>query len=88
MVEYRALNVNPPEIRLLKLLPGKDTEPIQCRLYVVSLQDNPIFEALSYVWGDAKNPRPIELDNDAFHVTANLEEGLRALRSRRKTRIL
>jgi hypothetical protein len=36
-------------IRLLKLQPGCDNDPVICRLEVVSLDTAPTYEALSYV---------------------------------------
>lgn len=52
MVRYAPLNTTTKEIRLLHLPAGKGVEPIRCNLTTVSLQDSPLFEALSYVWGD------------------------------------
>lgn len=88
MVTYSALNVDTAEIGLLELLPGKEAAPIHGTLRIVSVHNNLTFEALFYVWGDATVTMPMLVDGDAFHVTTNLEEGLRALRYRRKSRVL
>lgn len=48
-----------PCIRILKLHPGANGSPIACTLRVVSLDDNPEYETLSYVWGDPKKTKPI-----------------------------
>jgi len=88
MVQYHTLNQDTAEIRLLELLPGKEASPIHCKLATVSLQNNAIFEALSYVWGDAQVTKAITVDGGLFQVTTNLEEALRALRHRCKSRIL
>jgi len=45
-----------------------------------SLDNNPVFEALSYVWGDATVRKPVHVGGQVFNVTANLESALRALR--------
>jgi hypothetical protein len=37
-------------IRLLKIKPGFEYEPIECELFEASLDDNPAYEALSYTW--------------------------------------
>ena len=88
MVQYSPLDPNSAEIRLLELLPGAPNTPLYCKLIVVTLGRRPNFEALSYVWGDTTVKRSITVDGDVFQVTTNLEEGLRALRYRRKSRTL
>jgi hypothetical protein len=47
---------------------------------VTSLQDSPQYEALSYVWGNTANKRPILVNCKTIFVTINLEEALRYLR--------
>lgn len=88
MLGYYQLNPNGAEIRLLELLPGKTDAQLCCSLRVVSLDKRSKFEALSYVWGDATITRPILVSGEPFQVTTNLEDGLRALRYRRKPRTL
>lgn len=83
-------NVLNPVIRLVVLLPpSKDKwSPIRCILCQESLQSNPTYEALSYVWGDQNEVREIEVNNKVFSVTINLEEALRVLRYQTEHRIL
>ncbi len=69
------------EIRLVTIQPGKWTEALQCTLEVCDLSTAPAYDALSYVWGDAEDTRPILLDGYRFRVTSNLESALRHLRS-------
>ncbi|KAI1337270.1 HET-domain-containing protein [Xylariaceae sp. FL0016] len=88
MVKYSPLNADRSEIRVLDLAPGKSSDEIRCTLRTVSLHDSPAFEALSYVWGDAKITKPITVENEEFRATVNLEAGLRALRLPSKTRTL
>jgi hypothetical protein len=38
------------------------------------------FVALSYVWGDENDRRPIFVNGDLVHIGTNLEEALRELR--------
>ena len=79
---YKPLNVERREIRLLHIKPSLGLyEQPQCFLKIVSLDDDPQFEALSYAWGDARVTRPIRLENREWHATVNLEAGLRNLRS-------
>ena len=48
---YRELHIERREIRLCTLLPGTFDEPVACNLNVVSLDDKPEYESLSYAWG-------------------------------------
>jgi hypothetical protein len=69
------------DIRLVILEPGMDDDPVKCRLINVSLGENPVYEALSYTWGDASiSGLTIFLDGKPFIVGANLGEALLNLR--------
>jgi len=62
-------------IRLIEVLPASsenDTSPISCKLLVVPLDAQPLYTALSYVWGDASFSKTILLDGDQFVVRNNL----------------
>jgi hypothetical protein len=85
---YQPLKSGSSEIRILSLHPGLESDNIRCSLERVSLDANPVFEALSYVWGDATQKREISLDGFSQKVTANLEIALRHLRHLNKPRIL
>ncbi|KAM7211348.1 Heterokaryon incompatibility protein (HET) domain containing protein [Rhypophila decipiens] len=76
------------DIRILSLKPGKRTDPIVCTLSTTSLDDNPRYEALSYVWGDPSICEKIILDNQERDVTVNLFAALRRLRYPKKERHL
>ncbi|KXX75721.1 Heterokaryon incompatibility protein 6, OR allele [Madurella mycetomatis] len=84
------LNTSRNEIRVLYLYPSIDPDaPIQCSRQVVSLDDDPEYEALSYAWGNPSVVHPILLDHDpAFPVTLNAWTALRALRYRDQPRLL
>lgn len=56
------------------------TAVLSCSLVHRSLDDNIVFEALSYTWGDANLRRYISLDGRKFLVTRNLDIALRHLR--------
>ena len=49
---YSQLNPERNEIRTTILQPGKWNDEISCSLQVVSLDDNPEYMTLSYVWGN------------------------------------
>ncbi|KAI1360867.1 heterokaryon incompatibility protein-domain-containing protein [Xylaria arbuscula] len=88
MASRRPLKTDGSEIRLLDLRPGRTADEIRCALRTVTFDQNPIFDALSYVWGDPKDTNPILVDEQPFQATVNLEAALRALRHTRKVRVL
>jgi hypothetical protein len=45
---YPPLSSYKQEIRLLRLQPGDEALELQCRLSVVLITSNPLYEALSY----------------------------------------
>lgn len=76
------------EIRLLVLVPGKDSDEICCKLEHAILSDNPEFEALSYAWGDPSITRTILCEGGTLQVTENLFQALRHLRHEDRERCL
>ncbi|KAH7389728.1 heterokaryon incompatibility protein-domain-containing protein, partial [Phaeosphaeria sp. MPI-PUGE-AT-0046c] len=72
---YRAhpLNLNnSTNIRVIELLPGRPEAPLSCKLHVLPLENEPVFTALSYVWGDETNTKSILLDGKHHIVRENL----------------
>ncbi|KAF1937176.1 HET-domain-containing protein, partial [Clathrospora elynae] len=69
------------EILLVKLQPGRWTDPIVCELTNAQL-DFAKYQALSYVWGSPRATRSIRLDGPTYPVTSNLESELRHQRER------
>lgn len=78
---YTPLSVERREIRVALLHPGRWSDEVSCELSTVSLDDGPVYEALSYVWGDPQDTVPIELNGHVFQATRNLRSALRRLRS-------
>jgi len=76
------------DIRLLHLLPGDGSSPVQCELIRTPLKQCPSFEALSYVWGSPGKTVEIQLHGSVFSATANLEAALRHLRYANRPRCL
>lgn len=68
------------EIRLVVLHPAKWNSPIKCHLIIKCLDEDPDYQALSYVWGDPKALRPISLQGRIVQISRNLESSLRHLR--------
>lgn len=90
-VEYDRIEHLPDgdHIRILTLAASPDSsEPIHVRLATVNLADEPVYEALSYCWGDATNKLLIFCDGKPFPVTENLESALRHIRLPDEDRVL
>jgi hypothetical protein len=83
--QYSALLPRPQSIRLLRLLPSEDENaPIQCQLFDYSLEKarrgtHP-YDALSYVWGNTNETRPIFIGEYHLLITLNLYKALAHLR--------
>jgi hypothetical protein len=69
------------EIRLLRL--GRQISPttINVKLIHVSLDDNPRYECISYVWGGSSKTHTIILDGQRFAVSTNVWDILRQRKS-------
>jgi hypothetical protein len=65
------------EIRILTLHAGEAADPIVCSLHVAVLDDQPVYEALSYTWGDPDVTETICVGGTQVEVTVNLESALR-----------
>ncbi|KAK5738482.1 hypothetical protein LTR17_006010 [Elasticomyces elasticus] len=72
---YRYPKISTRQIRLLSPLPATD-DVLQYKYTVVSLDDEPSFSALSYVWGGEKATKTIYVDGKRFTVRANLYDFL------------
>ncbi|GKZ49876.1 hypothetical protein AbraIFM66951_002585 [Aspergillus brasiliensis] len=86
---YNPLNPNRREIRLLEILPSESEDgPIQGSLRVLSLDDSPKFEALSYAWGDITELTDVTISGCTLGVSENLALFLLRLRQTRETRVV
>jgi hypothetical protein len=70
------------DLQILELLPWSFGDPLHCRLRVAAIESDPVYDALSYMWGDRSNEGSIILDDETFSVTASLENALRHVRQR------
>ncbi|ERF69727.1 hypothetical protein EPUS_09347 [Endocarpon pusillum Z07020] len=78
-------------IRLLTLHPGEYGHPLHMSLShhnISNSRDVPSFSALSYVWGDPKQPRPAFCDGRTIGITRNLFGCLQRLRRPDAARLL
>jgi hypothetical protein len=76
------------EIRLLILGPGTKSDPIYCHLKHANLSGNPVYEAVSYMWGTDSPSCPINISGYTEHVRENLNDALIQLRRPHDTRVL
>ncbi|KAF2794224.1 hypothetical protein K505DRAFT_205155, partial [Melanomma pulvis-pyrius CBS 109.77] len=80
---YQNLDYSRRAIRLLELLPAhhhlSKFRPA-CRILHTSLDEDPSFSALSYVWGSADDTTIVLVDKRPFRVTRNLFDALIGLR--------
>ena len=86
------LHVYPPlrperrEIRVLMLFPSSFDDPIRCELEILSLDERPQYEALSYVWSIPPGNTDIIFRGKHRAVTRNLGLALRRLRKMKDVR--
>ena len=86
--QYSPLDPKNRQIRLVTLESGAWSDDICCSIDVVSFDGRPIYEALSYVWGDPKDRKDIRLNDHLFDITENLWMVLRRLRDPVVSRVL
>jgi hypothetical protein len=60
---------NPSQTRLLRLMPGKWDDPINCVIEPVDLDEKPTYKALSYTWGDPDRKTSILIGESHLIVT-------------------
>jgi hypothetical protein len=79
-------------IRVFDLQPsyfGNEEEPIRGHLRAVCLDDNPLYVALSYAWGDPLPSRQIMCGtNETLPITTNCYDALQRLRHSFRTQTL
>jgi hypothetical protein len=67
--------------RVLRLLPDSNfSAPVRCELQEVSLDEKPVYEAISYCWGAPLEFHPILCRDKRLNVSPNLTAALRHLR--------
>lgn len=74
---YQALDATIPQIRVLTLHQVSEDQELRCTLKTVSLIDQPVFHALSYVWGSGTEKDSINIHGHVVQVTSNLVTVLR-----------
>ncbi|KAE9375043.1 hypothetical protein N431DRAFT_406149 [Stipitochalara longipes BDJ] len=85
--EHEALPTK-TSFRVLELLPGVGGDPISCLLRSVHWADLPVYEAISYAWGDPMARAPVIVDGKVLEVTLNLQTALKHFRYHDRSRVL
>lgn len=81
--EYRELDTTRREIRVVSLHPAESDDPeIRCDIVHLSLENDPKYCAISYVWGKLEPAETIFLNGFRRRVTPNLFFALRHLRNK------
>ncbi|KAK5126974.1 hypothetical protein LTR85_008332 [Meristemomyces frigidus] len=79
---YRALDSAKRQIRLIKLLPPEgqaDAVSLKCLIKTQSLDSTSKYDAISYSWGSAEDPRVINVGGQQIPITKNLHAALTTL---------
>ena len=78
---YLPIPAKPPShTRILTLLPGGASSPLEVTLTVENVQVCNPYDALSYVWGKEKSTNFLIRDGQPVQIQANLDAALRSLR--------
>jgi hypothetical protein len=86
---WTPLSSGKPETRTLTLLPSCDEHSIiKCVLDIVSLDEHPQYEAISYAWGNLGHLAPVKVGERIWNIPLNLEACLRQFRNQTKSRTL
>ncbi|RSL80466.1 hypothetical protein CEP51_006571 [Fusarium floridanum] len=80
---YKPLDKDTREIRLFKILPSDDANAtVEIQLFRRRLEDvSGQFIPFTYVWGDAKDTKPIKVNGISTPVTRNLADFLKQTRA-------
>jgi Heterokaryon incompatibility protein (HET) len=86
---YQPLDTSSTQIRVAILQPRQSADTyVVVSLQTVSLSDSPQFDALSWVWGDPKDVRPIILEGELWWAPKNLVIALEHLRPESAPRVI
>ena len=90
---YRYSPLRPQQIRVLELLPGSFSAVIKISITITEFTDDyqPLYEALSYAWGQTENLVPIRIQGQGganLRITRNLAIALPYLRHESQSRVL
>lgn len=78
---YDHLDATTSQVRVLRLHQGSLNQELRCSLKTVSLDDQPQFHALSYVWGSGTDKDRLNVHGHVVPITSSLATVLRRFRS-------
>jgi hypothetical protein len=89
-LQYRKLDASNGRqpFRLIHILPGEFSSPIECYLNHYTLDDCPEYECLSYCWGLSTDKVPVVCNEATLHITPSLESALHYLRDENDPRTI
>lgn len=67
-------------VRILTLYPGEKDDDLAGELELVNLDENPKYEAISYVWGDPTRCFKMTCNGKILWLTQSLGDGLKRIR--------
>src|SRR5262245_4573781 len=96
---YETLNPAQKQFRLIQLRSRNQTAncpaaepfdypPVECILYKTSMNQKPVYQALSYTWGRGYETLPIKINEEEVLVTRNLRIALENIREEDKDVVL
>lgn len=85
---YKDMDHERRMVRLFRLDPGYGSNIVRGTFVYKSLDDNPSYEALSYVWGNSGFPYKCSIEDNEIGIGLNLYEALIHLRLPASTRML
>lgn len=74
--------------RYLELLSGVGDDEVEVRLHLAEWDNPPVYEAISYAWGDPKDKISLCLGIGTIEIPGNLVDGLKSMRSAETSRFL
>ncbi|KAH8586676.1 heterokaryon incompatibility protein-domain-containing protein [Bisporella sp. PMI_857] len=85
-LRYSYEKLQPRQIRLLDLQPGDPGSELTGAIRHVSIDDEPLYEALSYTWGANDSASSLHVVGSLISLTLNLDQALQRLRYRERVR--
>lgn len=78
--EYQPLSPASKTIRIIKLLPGSPSDPLECELEHSPIDTAEPYEAISYVWGEKKDSAGLLCEGKNLRIPRSLYDALLQLR--------
>ncbi|KAI1177889.1 HET-domain-containing protein [Nemania sp. FL0916] len=86
--EFLPIDSSKGQIRVLKIAPGRTSDPIRCAYQVLAVDGDEPYQTLSYVWGQMDGTKSIIVEGTKVELTNNLFAALIRIRNETETRHL